>query len=209
MTASFQRFAGICGVLAGVAGLLYVVLFITYRDPAALPVALALLCVGLLASPFLVGLYLHLRAVDEGFALLGLLFGVGAAGGSAVHAAFDVANQLHPPQTPFGYASPVDPRGFLSFAVAGLAILLFSGLIANSGLLRRAVGLLGYISGALLIFLYAAYLIILNPANPVVLFLIFASGILQPVWYLWSGWQLWQGGVRTVQRVTSSQGRDQ
>jgi hypothetical protein len=208
MTVSYQRFAGVCGVLAGLAGLIYLALFITYRDPAALPVALALLGVGLLASPFLVGLYLHLRVIDEGFALLGLLFGIGGAGGAAVHAAFDLSNQLHPPQAPFTYASPVDPRGFLSFAVAGLAILLFAGLISTSGLLRRSAGVLGYIAGALLVLLYAAYLILLNPNNPLVLFLIFAAGILQPAWYLWSGWQLWRGDVRSARGVAASHGRD-
>jgi hypothetical protein len=191
MTNSYKRFSGICGVLAGLAGLLYLVLFIVYRNPAALLPTLALLAVGLLASPLLVGLYLHLRSIDEGYALLGLLFGIVGAIGAAVHAAFDLSNSLHPPATPFDYASPVDPRGFLTFVVAGLAILLFSGLITSSGLLPRSLGYLGWVSGGLLIALYLAYLSTLNATNPIVLFLIIVSGVLQPLWYLWAGWRIW------------------
>lgn len=165
---------------------------IVYRNPAALPPTLALLAAGLLASPLLVGLYQHLHSTDEGYALLGLLFGIGGAGGAAVHAAFDLSNNLHPPATPFTYASPIDPRGFLTFVAAGLAILLFSGLISGNGLLPRGLGYLGWVSGGLLIVLYLAYLTILDAANPVVLILIFASGILQPLWYLWAGWLFWK-----------------
>ncbi len=183
-----------CGILAGLAGLLYLVFFIIYKNPAALFPTLALLAVGLLASPLLVGLYLHLRSADEGFALLGLLFGIGGAGGAAVHAAFDLANNLHPPATPFAYPSPVDPRGFLTFVAAGIAILTFSSLIPRSKL-PRGLGFLGGVSGGFLILLYLAYLIILEATNPVVLILIFASGILQPVWYVWAGWRFWRASI--------------
>jgi hypothetical protein len=112
--------------------------------------------------------------------------------GAAVHAAFDLTNYFHPPATPFAYASPVDPRGFLTFVVAGIAIVLFSRLITNSDQLPQGLGYLGWASGGLLIVLYLAYLVILNAANPVVLFLIFVSGVLQPLWYLWAGWLFWR-----------------
>jgi len=192
MTASFRRLAGACGVLTGLAGLLYLVFFIVYRNPAALLPTLALLLVGLLGLPFLVGLYQHLRSADEGFALLALIFGVAGAGGAAVHAAFDLTNALHPPATPFDFASPVDARGFLTFLVAGLAILIFAGLIARSSLLPRGLAYLGWVSGVLLVLLYLAYLISLDATNPLVVFLVFAAGILQPVWYLWAGSSLWR-----------------
>ena len=192
MTTSYQRFSGFCGFLAGLFGLLYLVFFIIYKDPANLLPTLALLAVGLLAVPLLVGLYLYLRSRSEGFALLGLLFGIGGAGGAAVQAAFDLANNVHAPSTAFGYANPVDPRGFLTFAVAGLAILIFSGLITNGRRLPRNLGYLGWVGGGLLIALFVAYLLILSATNPVVLFLVFASGIIQPVWYLWVGWRFWR-----------------
>ena len=193
MTATFRRFSGACGILAGLSGLIYLVSFFITRNPAALAPTLALLAVGLLASPLLVGLYEHLHSSDEGFARLGLLFGMGGAAGAAVHAAFDLSNNLHPPDAPFAYPSPIDPRGFLTFVAAGISILLFARLIAAGGRLPRGLGILGWVSGVALILLYLAYLIFLDPANPLILVLILASGILQPLWYLWAGWTFWNG----------------
>ncbi len=187
MTRSFQKLSGFCALLAGLAGLLYLVLFLILKNPAALLPALALLAVGLFASVTLAGIYQHVRLVDESLALIGLLFGFGGALGAAVHAAFDLANSLHPPASPFGYASPVDPRGFLTFAAAGVGAILLSRLILQSRSLPRAAGYLGIASGIFLVLLYLAYLILFNPLNPIVLGLILISGLLQPVWYLWVG----------------------
>jgi hypothetical protein len=190
MSNRFQKFSGVCGILAGVAGLLYLVFFIVYKNPAALLPALALLAVGLFASATLVGLYQAVRKADEGFALFGLLLGFAGAIGAAAHAAFDLANALHPPATPFAYANPVDPRGFLTFAAAGVAAMVLSWLILQSNALPRTVGYLGIVAGILLILLYIVYLLTLDALNPVVLALIVVTGLLQPVWYLWIGWVL-------------------
>ena len=189
---SFSKFGGLLGILAGIAGLLYLMFFVALKDPAALPASLSLLLVGIFSSATLVALYQHLREVDEGFALWGLLLGVGGAGGAAVHSAFDIASNLHTPATAFAYASPVDPRGFLTFAVAGLAAIVLSWLIVRGAMLARSLGYLGVISGILLIALYLAYMVVLDATNPVVLILILLSGIIQPGWYLWLGWALWQ-----------------
>lgn len=193
MPMSFTKFGGILGLLAGIAGLLYLLFFIMLKNPAALPAALSLLLVGIFASAALVALYQIVRAVDEGFALWGLLLGIGGAGGAAIHSAFDLASNVHPPTTPFDYASPVDPRGFLTFAIAGLAAIVLSWLIVRGAALPRMLGYLGMVSGVLLILLYIAYMVILDASNPVVLLLVLLSGVIQPVWYLWLGWTLWQG----------------
>src|SRR5438105_4057769 len=185
--ASFQKFAGACGVLAGIAGLLYLALFILLKNPSALLPSLALLAVGVLAAAVNVALYLRLRAVDEGFALWGLLLGAAGAGGAAVHAAFDVATNLQPPSTALELPSAVDPRGFLTFAIAGLAAIVFSWLIVRSGLLPRTLGYLGILAGIVLILLYVAYLVILNATNPAVVLLVLAAAILHAVWSLWPG----------------------
>ncbi len=173
------------GILAGIAGLAYLVLFFVLKNPAALLPALSLLVVGSCASATLVAVYHRVRKVDEGFALWGLLLGIGGAGGAAIHAAFDVANNFSPPKTPFDYASPIDPRGFLTFAVAGLAAIALSWLIARGRVFSRALGYFGILSGGLLIALYLAYMIILNALNPIVLVLVVLSGLAQPIWYLW------------------------
>ena len=192
MQASFSRFAGLCGLIAGICGLLYLVAFVVTRDPGATLPSLLLIAVGILASAVLVALYQRVLAVDPAFALWGWLLAVAGAGGAAIHGAFDLSNDLHPPAAPFGYANPTDPRGFLTFGLAGLGAIVISWLLLRGALLTRGVAVLGVVSGILLVALYLAYLVFLDPTNPIVVVLVFASGILQPVWYLWIGWLLWQ-----------------
>lgn len=193
MKGSFDRFAGLLGIVAGLAGLAYLALFFALKNPGAFAPALALLIVGLSSSATLVAVYYRVRPVEEGFALWGLLLGIGGAGGAAVHAAFDLANNLNPPKTPFDFASPIDPRGFMTFAVAGLAAIVLSWLILRGATLPRGLAYLGIASGALLVALYLAYMIILNALHPIVLGLIVLSGLAQPIWYLWLGYALWSG----------------
>ncbi len=193
MKDSFDKFAGLLGILAGIAGLAYLALFFMLKNPGALLPALSLMIVGICASATLVGVYNRVRLVDEGFALWGLLLGIGGTGGAAIHAAFDLANNLNPPKAPFEYASPIDPRGFLTFAIAGLAAIVLSWLILRGGIFSRALGYLGFASGVLFIALYIAYMVILNALNPVVLALVVLSGLVQPIWYLWLGYNLWSG----------------
>lgn len=190
---SFDRFAGLFGILAGIAGLAYLVLFFLLKNPGAFAPALALLLVGIFSSATLVALYQRVRPVDEGFALWGLLLGIVGAGGAAIHAAFDVANNINPPKTPFDYASPIDPRGFVTFAVAGLAAIVLAWLIVRGKVFSNALGYFGIVSGILLVALYLAYMIILNALNPIVLALVVLSGLAQPIWYLWLGYVLWSG----------------
>jgi hypothetical protein len=196
MSSSYQRFGGVCGVIAGVAGLIYLVAFLALRDPGAPLPALALLVVSILSSATIVALYHRVRQVDDGFALWGLLLAVLGAGGSAIHAAFDLSNDVRPPAAPFGYANAVDPRGFLTFAVTGLAVIVLAWLIVRGGVLPRALGYLGIATGILLVLLYVAYLTIFNALNPVVLVLILASGLFEPAWNLYLGWTLWRGEAR-------------
>ena len=200
-SASFQKFAGACGILAGVAGLLYLALFVALRNPSALLPSLALLAVGVFATAVNVALFQRLRGVDEGFALWGLLLGAAGAGGAAVHAAFDVANTVQPPSTALDLPSAIDPRGFLTFAIAGLAAIVFSRLIVRGSVLPRSLGYLGMLAGVLLILLYIAYMLIVNATNPVVVVLVLAAGILQPIWYLWLGVEL---GRSTTEMEASS-----
>lgn len=192
MSLSFQKFAGLLGVLTGLAGLLYLVFLILLRNSNPVLTALSLLLVGLLSTAVLVALYLRVRAVDEGYALWALLLGILGAGGGAVHGAYDLSNALHPTQE-LGVPFPPDPRGFFTFAVAGIAAFVLAWLLSREGMFPRLAAYLGIVAGALLVALYVAYLIFLQATNPVVLILIFATGILQPIWYLWVGWLLWQG----------------
>jgi hypothetical protein len=193
MSSSYQKFAGVCGILAGIAGLVYLVTYIVLLQPAALAPNLALMLVGILSSATLVAVYLHVREVDEGFALWGLVLALGGAAGAVIHSAFTLNNILHPPQTPFGYANPVDPRGLLTWGVAGLAAIVLSWLIVRGSTWPRVLGYMGIAAGVLLVLLYITYSIIVSIVNPAVYVFFLGSGIVQPLWFLWLGWHLWRG----------------
>src|SRR5436309_9654127 len=91
---AFERFAGLCAVLAGIAGFLYAVAFIILQS--VLLSSLFLLLGGLLFTVVLTAIYQRLLATDAAFALWAfLLSGVGALG-TLIHGGYDLANALHP-----------------------------------------------------------------------------------------------------------------
>jgi hypothetical protein len=192
MQTSFSRFAGLAGMFTGLFGLLYLIAFLILRDPGAALPSLLLAVSGILGSALLVGLYQRVLAVDAGFALWGWLLAVAGAGGAAIHGAFDLANNLHAPAAAFAYPNPADPRGFLTFGLGGLGTIVLSWLLLRGAILARGAAILGIVSGGLLVALYLAYLVSLDPANPLVVALVVATGLIQPAWNLWVGWLLWQ-----------------
>jgi hypothetical protein len=135
--------------------------------------------------------------VDPGFALWGWLLAVAGAGGAAIHGAFDLSNNLHPPAAVYAYPNAVDPRGFLTFGLAGIGTIVICWLLLRGAILSRGAAILGIVSGALLVALYVVYLLLLDPTNPLVVALVVATGVIQPLWNLWVGWLLYdRTGVR-------------
>ena len=191
-SASFERFAGVCAALAGVSGFLYAVAFVVLQDP--LLSGLFLMTSGLLTSAALLAVYERLRETDASFALLALVLGLAGALGSAVHGGYDLANAINPPSNLPDLPNPVDPRGLLTFGVAGAALLVFSWLIGRGGRLPRGLGYLGYASAVLLLVLYLGRLIFLDPTNPVILAPALLNGFLiNPFFYLWLALALLRG----------------
>jgi len=100
---------------------------------------------------------------------------------------------LHPEAIPTALAttpSSIDPRGLLTFGLAGLGLFVIAWLIVKGRgeQFPSGLGYLGYLSALLLVVLYFARLILLNPANPLVLGTALVSGFLvNPLWYLWLG----------------------
>jgi hypothetical protein len=194
---SFGRFAGVCAQIVGIGGLAYSIAFITLLkadggDAAATTAAIFLLASSLLATPVLVAVYLRLRPGGPGLALWGLLVGVVAALGTAMHGGFDLANQINPPATSFGdLPNLVDPRGLLTFGLSGLGLAVTAWLIVRSGLLPRNLGFVGAVLAVLLVVIYLGRLIILDPEH---LLLLGAAGlagfIVNPVWWIWLGREL-------------------
>jgi hypothetical protein len=185
-SAPFERFAGACAILTGISGFLYAVAFVVLQD--ALLSGLFLMLTGLLTTAALVAVYERLRETDASFALLALLLGIAGALGSAVHGGYDLANVINPPPSMPDLPNPVDPRGLLTFGVAGAALFIVAWLIGRGGRLPRGLGYLGYVSAVLLLALYLGRLIVLDPTNPVILGPALLNGFLvNPIFYLWLG----------------------
>ena len=184
MNTSFQKFAGWMAVLAGVSGFLYSVAFIVLQSN--LLSALFLLLGGLFSSAALTALYQRLRGAESGFALLGLLLALSAALGSAIHGGYDLSNALHPPATlnP-DLPNPIDPRGLLTFGIAGLGLLLFSWLMMLEVRFPKNLAYLGILSAVLMIVLYLGRLIVLQATSLVIVIPALLEGfIVNPIWYI-------------------------
>jgi hypothetical protein len=203
---AFERFGGLMAVLTGVAAFGYAVAFIIVRTNDVLT-GLCLTLVGLLATAPLVALYGRLRESDGGFALWALLLGLAGAFGTAAHGAYDLANALNPPATAnMTLPSQVDPRGFMTFGVAALALVTLSWLIRRGEAgLPRGLGLLGYLSAVLLAALYLGRLIVLDPTSPIILVPALLNGfVVGPAWYVWLGLGLRRAPAVATRRATAA-----
>jgi hypothetical protein len=199
---SFERFGAICAIIAGVAGFLYSLAFVVLARPGTSTgemgvtiYSLAQLIGGLATTAVLVVLYDRLREVDHGFSLWGLLVGLVAAFGSAIHGGYTLANIINQPATdPIQQANlpfSVDPRGLMTFGVTGLALFVFSWLMSRSGRFPRALSYLGYALAALMVIIYLGRLIVLDADNPVLLVPAAIAGfIVNPAWFVWLGMSL-------------------
>ncbi len=194
---SFNQLAGYAAILAGIAGLVYsyafIVLVVGGKAPG-LGILLSSLCLlagGLLSSAALTAVFNQACESSPAEAIWGLLLTLFAAFGSAIHGGYDLANAIQPPASTPGLAdlpNAVDPRGLLTFGVAGLGLLVLAGLIRRSEILPQSLGILGQILALLLVLIYLGRLIILSPTNPLVAVPAILTGfVLNPVWYVWLG----------------------
>jgi hypothetical protein len=207
----FERFAGACAALVALGGVGYAIAFVfTVRSAprgAGYASALFLLGGGLVSTVVMIALYQRLRVTDPSFALLGLLLGVAGALGSSIHGGFDLALLVKQPVgsvTNLG-ASPVDPRGLLTFGFTALALLVIGWLIIQGAMLPRALGYLAGVGGVLLIIVYLGRLIILNPKSPGLLTAAVISGfIVSPLWFLWVARILWRGEGTPIESAVAA-----
>lgn len=203
MTTQYERFAGLAAILAGLVGLLYSVSFVVLQNN--LLSALFLLAGGLLSLVALVALFNRLAEADAGFALLGLMLAGVSALGAAIHGAYDLANAIHPPVEAAGAAglpNAIDPRGFLTFGLAGLAVLVAAVLMRRGGRFPNLLRLLTFVLSLLLLIIYLGRLIVLDPTSPLILAPAALTGfILNPVWYIWLGLELRKGWSKSAVRM--------
>ena len=193
---AFEQFAGLCAIIAGILGFLYSVAFIFLKND--LLYGLFQMLGGVLTTAVLVALYYRLRETDEAFALWAVLIGLVGSLGAAIHGGYDLANAVvRPSAEPFtqsGAAFAVDPRGLLTFGVSGVAVFVLAWLMARSGRFPKNLAYVGYALGVLLIVLYLGRMIVFTATNLVILVPALLTGfILNPLWYIWLGVQLWRG----------------
>jgi hypothetical protein len=200
MQPSFERFAGACALLTGITSFLYALAFVIVQN--VLLSALFLMMVGLLSSPVLVAIYYRLRETSAPFALWALVLGIAGALGSAVHGGYDLANTINPSGlAPTKLPNPIDPRGLLTFGVAGVALFIVGWLIMRGGRLPRGLGYLAYLSAVLLVMLYLGRLIIVDPSNPVILVPALLNGfIVNPALYILVGLVLLSDRSASIER---------
>ena len=194
-TAGFERLAGLCAILAGVAIFLYSMGFIVLRND--LVYSVFQLLGGLLATAAVVAVYERLRQAGPGFALWGVALWLVGTLGSTVHGGYDLANALNPPTANApalaNLPSQTDPRGLLTFGVVGLGLLVVSWLMTRSPGFPRGLAYLGYALAALSLVLYLGRLIVLNAASPVIVGPALLTGFLvNPLWHIWLGLTLWR-----------------
>jgi len=188
MTSSFDRYAGWLSVLAGLTGLGYAVAFVVLKDGRLSAIFLTL--APLLAVAGLVAVYERVRAVDSGYATLALALGAFGSLAASTHGAYDLANVLHPPAAVAGfpdYPLAVDPRGYGTFGLTGMALAVLSFLSRRSADIPGWVGPLGLVLGLFLVLTWLARLIVLDPASVLVLGPALVSGLLSPVFFLLLG----------------------
>jgi hypothetical protein len=179
---SFDRFAGWLSILAGVAGLGYAVSFVVLKNGQL--GALFLTLAPLLAVAGLVAVYERVRATGGGFAVVALALGAFGSLAASTHGAYDLANVLHPPAAVPDVPFAVDPRGFGTFGLTGLALAILAWLSSRTAGIPGWVGPLGMILGLFLVLTWLARLVVLDAGNLLVLGPALVSGLLSPVFFL-------------------------
>jgi hypothetical protein len=200
----FERIAAVFAVFVAVGAIVYSILFAVIvggSTGAENKVWFLVLMVGGLATvPILVALYLRLRVFEPGLALTAFLLGLGAALGGVLHGGYELAAKITPPPNGY-YPGPESvSKGILRYGVAGLAMLLLAFLIYRTGAFPRLLAYVGYVGGAVLIFIYVGRLYdFITPTDHATLIPPFFYGfLLHPIWYLGLAWSFWRSAPRAA-----------
>ena len=214
---AFDRFATVCAFLAGITTFAYAVSFVLIARSApalgGLLSALFLLLSGLLATVVFASITSRFQQIDPGAALWVLLLGGVGALGAAIHGGYDLANTINPPllsadlsAAAANLPSQIDPRGLLTFGVTGIALFGLASLAGRERPFAGGFRYLTYLLAALLVVIYLARLILLSPANPVLLGPVLLAGfVVNPLWYIRLGVRLGREGRRTDDAQAAAQ----
>jgi hypothetical protein len=193
---AFRRWAGVAVIVAGVGGIAYsaaFTIFLKGHSTGAGKLSTVLLFGGgIVVIVAWLGIGEAVGEGDRGFGRLAAVLGVLSGAGMAIHGAYDLANFVKPPGDLGAAANlpnAVDPRGLMTFGVAGLAILIAAWAASHRPtLFPRALTPLGTLAGVLLEVVYFGRLIVLDPNKPFLLGAAVISGfVVTPAWFVWTG----------------------
>jgi hypothetical protein len=181
MTRSFSRIACGSAAVAVVTSLVYSVTFALvvrkgYRW-AEWTSSAALLTGGLAAIVVVIAAREHFAGREAQLAQLAAALGLAGALGSALHAAYDLSTLTNPESSDGLGLSPVDPRGFATFALTGLSLAVFGVLGHEAGVLSSRTRLLSLLTGASLVALFVGRLVYLDPNRLGIKLLALVSGL--------------------------------
>jgi hypothetical protein len=141
---------------------------------------------GLVTVPVVIALYALLREREPEFAFLGVLLGTVGALATAAHGAFDAAGLSKTVKPDLSNVPNfVDPRGFATFGLSALALLVFGVIGLRTGGLDRTVARIAVLAAVLLVVLYVGRLTVLDPEANVIKATALISGlIVNPAFFL-------------------------
>jgi hypothetical protein len=139
---------------------------------------------GLVGLPVLVALYLRVRIVDEGFAIIAVVIAAAAALGSVLHGAHDIAVFANPEVATGNaeYPNFTDPRGFSTFALFGLGMIVLAAM-CRAARVAKFIPVVGAMTGALTLIVYIGRVTVLDPKRWWVAIAAVGSGVIGvPLW---------------------------
>jgi drug/metabolite transporter (DMT)-like permease len=181
MTDTFRRTAAPAALLAAAGSVVFTVTFALYvRESyrwALWASTITRIVTGLLLVVVFVALQAFVRDREPDLGRVAAGIGVVGALASVLHAAYDLADLAKPQHVTSDLPSQVDPRGFATFALVGLAMLLFAWFARRVDALPSWTTIAGLAAGALLVILWLGRMIALDPNDDVIRVAALASGL--------------------------------
>jgi hypothetical protein len=190
MDHTFARLARVAALATAITGVVYSVAFVTVvqngSHAAEWTAATTLTCGGLLAIPVLVAVTTLLgeSASAATPARLALVIGGIAAVMTALHGAYDLAALAKPAAATGGDISPVDPRGFATFALAGVAIGVISWVARRDHRFPSWLATVGLVLAVALVATWIGRLAVLDPKSAWLRISTAVAAVLNPVAYV-------------------------
>jgi hypothetical protein len=113
-----------------------------------------------------------------------LVIGGVAAVMTSLHGAYDLAALAKPASATAGDISLVDPRGFATFALSGVAVIVIAALARSDGRFPQWLPTVGLVLGVALFATWLGRLVVLDPTSGWLRISTTIAAVLNPVAYV-------------------------